>query len=115
MNIIRCNKVLNNFKATCSNIAKYRIIDNDRPNRKLIRCCEHAAGFINAKERFNIFPLKHDFDKIFMEYKNLIGNTIYSRYHKKYLTIKFLKKDNFIFMAQDKNNKWYAVYREQIK
>lgn len=101
----------------CSEIALFKVFLINKTSGKIkiqYRCEKHklsrTSNFVYKSSENIEQPNTEIINKILNSFKN---KEIISNFHNKKLIVRFLKHNGSV-MCQDKNNKWYCVYYNQI-
>ena len=120
--ITRCDKKFGR-NSKCGQIATVKIfqkIQNKGTSSKC-RCSKHSSGIkTDESSGISVVQIVHDWGKVNSILEPLVGKIIYSKWHRRELLIKYIKRESMIFMCQDprfdetttnKNHgKWQALY-----
>lgn len=115
--VTRCDKKMGR-SSTCGQIATVKIFQKDVKDKvhTKCRCAIHSSGIKHNNElKISLEAITHEWPKIHAILQPLIGKTIYSKWHRKDLIVKYIKYETMLLMCQDSNyRKWYAVYAKEI-
>lgn len=122
--VTRCDKKMGRH-SKCAQIAAVRVIRTDDKGQKHVRCCcaRHSSGIKhNNDQGITLEIIHHDWAKIHAVLQPLVGKTIYSKWHRRELIVKYVKNESMILMCQDsrygkaieEKAQWCAVYAKEI-